>query len=286
MPALDCYWPVYLACKLGTVESNVEYLGHARVARTLSGSTAWVQPTATTCCAQAEDILMLRSIKDVNAPKFLAPDIPLFEGILADLFPGAASIPHLITSPPHQTRAVGKQSIPAACTCICHRVALRRTELQHASTVIGRVHIRGMAPAVSTLSGTPVQHSDAFTYGALAGIELPEADYKDLDAALQSNCAAANLQPVPAFIEKAHQLYEMILVRHGLMVVGLSYGAKTSIYRCEHACYRGKLRHTWLMPIRQYATQHAICAIGSLHTLLCIKIRNAENVQNKCSKWR
>jgi dynein heavy chain, axonemal len=38
-------------------------------------------------------------------------------------------------------------------------------------------------------------------------------------------------QPTPAFIEKAHQLYEMILVRHGLMLVGYSYGAKTTIYR-------------------------------------------------------
>ncbi len=33
------------------------------------------------------------------------------------------------------------------------------------------------------------------------------------------------------FLDKSHQLYEMILVRHGLMLVGYSYGAKTSIYR-------------------------------------------------------
>lgn len=97
-----------------------------------------------------EDVLVLRSIIDVNLPKFLSPDVPLFNGIVSDLFPG---------------------------------------------------------------------------------VKIDPPDRSAMREAFNDVCAKRNLINEEYFWDKVVQIYDMMVVRHGFMIVGLPFSGKSSAWK-------------------------------------------------------
>ncbi|XP_017759468.1 PREDICTED: dynein heavy chain 3, axonemal [Eufriesea mexicana] len=125
---------------------------------------------------QNESVLVLQAIIDVNLPKFLAQDIPLFNGIYTDLFPG---------------------------------------------------------------------------------VSLPQPDRDELINLAKTVLKKRNLQATSWYMEKIIQIYEMLLVRHGLMIVGRTLSGKTQAYQTLAEAL-GELASKRRITMREFQTIYKI----------------------------
>ena len=65
------------------------------------------------------------------------------------------------------------------------------------------------------------------------GVEIPDHDYGRLQEEIQQVFLNKGLQLVPAQVKKVIQLYETMIVRHGVMLVGPTGSGKTTVYRVD-----------------------------------------------------
>ena len=121
------------------------------------------------------------------------------------------------------------------------------------------------------LPGPPDDRAFLFRCSILSdlfpGVKLPDVDYAHLIQALKENSIKLNLQPLQSFFIKIIQLYEMIIVRHGLMLVGESFGMKTAAYRVLAAAL-GDLSKKGLMgeeKVKYYCLNPKSVTMGQLY---------------------
>ena len=98
------------------------------------------------------------------------------------------------------------------------------------------------------------------------GVKLPKKDNDDLVDALKAEASRRNLQWNDYYAQKCVQIYEMMLVRHGFMIVGEPFAAKTAAYAVVAAAL-GELRSANKMEVRfvfRSASRWKYCCVWSL----------------------
>ena len=69
----------------------------------------------------------------------------------------------------------------------------------------------------------------SITSDLFPGVKMPDPDYELLENALIHVIEEANLIPEKGFLKKCIELYETIMVRHGLMLVGAAFSGKSKV---------------------------------------------------------
>uniref|UniRef100_A0A8P4KSK9 AAA+ ATPase domain-containing protein n=1 Tax=Dicentrarchus labrax TaxID=13489 RepID=A0A8P4KSK9_DICLA len=135
------------------------------------------------------------------------------------------------------------------------------------------------------------------------GVCIPEHDYGVLHSTILESLVKRNLQPLATMTKKVIQLYETMLVRHGVMLVGPTGGGKTTVYtiladtletlhRTGH-----KAKNPFCQPVKTYVLNPKSVTMGELYGevntltlewrdgLMALSVRDAVSDTTEDHKW-
>uniref|UniRef100_A0A8C8RP36 Dynein axonemal heavy chain 6 n=1 Tax=Pelusios castaneus TaxID=367368 RepID=A0A8C8RP36_9SAUR len=133
------------------------------------------------------------------------------------------------------------------------------------------------------------------------GVIIPEHDYGILQSTIIDVMLSKGLQPETTMVHKVIQLYETMLVRHGVMLVGPTGGGKTTVYQIL-AQSLGDLHEAgeanpFYQPVKTYILNPKSITMGELYGevnnltlewkdgLMGLSVRAAVNDTSEDHKW-
>ncbi|XP_029013318.1 dynein axonemal heavy chain 6 isoform X2 [Betta splendens] len=149
---------------------------------------------------------------------------------------------------------------------------------------------------------------DAVLFGGILsdlfpGVCIPEHDYGVLHSTILESLIKRKMQPLPAMTKKVIQLYETMLVRHGVMLVGPTGGGKTTVYTILADTLEALHRtgHTannpFYQPVKTYVLNPKSVTMGELFGevntltlewrdgLMALSVRDAVSDTSDDHKW-
>ncbi|KAJ8245285.1 hypothetical protein GJAV_G00269100 [Gymnothorax javanicus] len=147
---------------------------------------------------------------------------------------------------------------------------------------------------------------DAVLFGGILsdlfpGVSIPEHDYGVLQSTIEEALVKRSLQPLPGTTHKVIQLYETMIVRHGVMLVGPTGGGKTTVYTiladALEELHRQGHQNPFYQPVKTYVLNPKSVTMGELYGeenpltmewrdgLMALSVRAGVNDTSDDHKW-